>query len=355
LKVMPPSQLPDGLACQVLALDDDRWLRFVQSSEGALSGHHPSWGSLLAECYGYETFVLALADGADNIVGGLPIADVTVPLIGRKLVSLPFTDYLPPLVASNDLAPLLVAELNSLRRSERVDRVEIRANVGGASSHVTERGFRHVLALDADLDSIFQMFHRSQVQRGIRKAEREGTVVRLGTRIEDLTHVFYSLHAQTRRRLGIPVQPRRFFELLWKRIIDPGLGGLLLAEVGGQALAGVVVLRWGKTATYKYSASASDVSQYRPTHLILWHAIRDAWESGYAQFDFGRTDFDSPGLRSFKLGWGPREEVLAYSMLADDAPTHVHAGPSPLIRSAIRRSPVAVARIVGQLLYKYAP
>jgi CelD/BcsL family acetyltransferase involved in cellulose biosynthesis len=152
----------------------------------------------------------------------------------------------------------------------------------------------------------------------------------------------------------MPVQPRRFFDLLWQRIIDPGLGRLLLAEVGRQAIAGVVVISWGKTATYKYSASAPDVSRYRPTHLILWHAIREARENGYAEFDFGRTDFDSPGLRSFKLGWGPREEILAYSVVADDPPTGVRAGPSPLIRTAIRRSPVGVARIIGRLLYKYA-
>jgi CelD/BcsL family acetyltransferase involved in cellulose biosynthesis len=350
---MEQRQRPERLSPQVLALDDDRWLRFVQSSDGALPSHHPSWASMLAECYGHGTFVLALTDAASNIVGGLPFADVKVPLLGRKWVSLPFTDYVPPLVASSDLGPLLIAELDSMRQAQRVDRVEIRAGVGGAA-HMIERGFRHVLPLDADPDSIFRTFHRSQVQRGIRKAEREGTVVRLGSRIEDLTQVYYSLHAHTRRRLGMPVQPRRFFELLWKRIIEPGLGRLLLAEVGRQAVAGVVVLSWGKTATYKYSASAPDVSPYRPTHLILWHAIREACENGYADFDFGRTDFDSPGLRSFKLGWGPREEILSYSVVARDPPTRVRAGPSPLMRTAIRRSPVAVARAIGQLLYKYA-
>lgn len=351
---MQQRQLPERLASKVLALDDDRWLRFVQSTEEAQPSHHPGWASMLAECYGYGTFVLALTDAAGNIVGGLPFADVKVPLLGRKWVSLPFTDYVPPLMASSDLGPLLIAELDSLRRSERVDRAEIRASVGHGAAHVIERGFRHVLPLDADLDSIFSSFHRSRVQGGIRKAEREGTVVRPGRRIEDLTHVYYSLHAQTRRRLGVPVQPRRFFELLWRRIIDPGLGRLLLAEVGGHAIAGVVVVSWGKAAIYKYSASAPDVSPYKPTHLILWHAIRDACEAGYAEFDFGRTDFDNPGLRSFKLSWGPREEILAYSIVALDPPTHVRAGPSPLIRAAIRRSPVAVARVIGQLLYKYA-
>ena len=345
--------MPDKLSSEVLPADDSRWVRFVESREEALPSHHPSWASMLAECYGYRAFALALADSARNVVGGLPLVDVKVPLRGRKWVSLPFTDYVPPLVASKHLGPMLIAELDSLRRSERLDRVEVRADVEGA--HGFERGFRHFLRLDGELDSIFRTFHRSQVQRGIRKAEREGAVVRSGRRMEDLTRVYYSLHAQTRRRLGIPVQPRRFFELLWKRIIDPGLGRLLLAEVGGRAIAGVVVLSWGKTATYKYSASATDVSPYRPTHLILWHAIREAWEDRYAEFDFGRTDFDNPGLRSFKLSWGAREEILSYSVVAQDPPTRVAGAPSPLIRTAIRRSPVAVARIIGQLLYRYAP
>jgi len=339
---------------QLLAVDDDRWLRFVESSEQALVTHHPSWTSMLAECYGYRTFVLALVNDAGDIVGGLPLVDVKVPLVGRKWVSLPFTDYAPPLLADSHLGQLLVDELGSLRRTERVNRVEIRAPLPGAGQ-VIPRGFRHVLPLDSELDSIFAAFHPSQVQRGIRKAEREGTVVRSGTCLEDMTEIYFSLHAQTRRRLGIPVQPRRFFELLWERIISRGLGQLLLAEVKHQPVAGVVVLSWGKTATYKYSASAAGVSPYRPTHLIIWNAIRDAWESGYPEFDFGRTDFENAGLRSFKLGWGVREEVLAYSVVGDNPRAGLGGAPSPLLRSVIRRAPVAVARILGQLFYKYVP
>ena len=109
----------------------------------------------------------------------------------------------------------------------------------------------------------------------------------------------------------------------------------------------------GRTAAYKYSASASDVSLYRPTHLILWHAIRDAWERGHTQFDFGRTDLDGAGLRSFKLTWGAREEILTYSVIGQHSASRSPSGPPWLMRTAIRRSPVAVARTLGQLLYKY--
>jgi hypothetical protein len=66
----------------------------------------------------------------------------------------------------------------------------------------------------------------------------------------------------------------------------------------------------------------------------------------------GRLKKAIVSLRSFKLNWGTREEILGYSTMADDAPTRVRAGPSPLVRTAIRRSPVAVARIIGELLYK---
>jgi CelD/BcsL family acetyltransferase involved in cellulose biosynthesis len=349
---VPASQIPDGLTRKILALEDERWLGFIHSAEGALPSHHPSWASTLAECYGYRTFVLALADTAGQIVGGLPLVDVKVPLRGRKWVSLPFTDYVAPLLASSGVGPALMAELDSLRRSDGIDRVEIRARVAGASYFV-ERGFRHVLPLDRDLDAIFGTFHRSQVQRGIRKAEREGVVVRSAQRMDDLTEAYYSLHAHTRRRLGMPVQPKRFFELLWKRVIDRGFGRLFLAEIETGPIGGVVVLFGGKTATYKYSASASDVSPYRPTHLILWHAIREAWEKGYTEFDFGRTDLDGAGLRSFKLNWGTQEEVLIYSVLGSHWPSRGSMGPPRLMRTAIQRSPVAVARILGELLYKY--
>jgi lipid II:glycine glycyltransferase (peptidoglycan interpeptide bridge formation enzyme) len=211
---------------------------------------------------------------------------------------------------------------------------------------------RHVLALDRDADAVLRTFHRSQVQRNIKRAERSGVVVRRGSSATDLTDVFYRLHVGTRRRLGVPVQPRRFFARLWERMIEPGLGSVLIAEADGTAVAAAVFLAYGENVIYKYGASDAGSWTLRPNHALFWEAIRTSCDAGYRWFDFGRTDLEDASLRRFKGWWGSEEIPLSYATLADRAPGPKRNGRA--LAPVIRRSPRWVGRALGELLYKHA-
>ena len=191
--------------------------------------------------------------------------------------------------------------------------------LAASGTHAETVAYRHVLPLDPDVDRLFATFQKSRVQRGIRQADRFVAggllaVKRVGCEA-DLTEAFYRLHLSTRRRLGVPVQPRRFFRLLWERLLEPGLGFALLAQSEGRSVAGAVFLHHGRTMVYKYGASERDAQRLRPNHLLMWSAIREACEHGLEVFDFGRTDLNGDSLREFKLGWGTAEEPLVYSYL----------------------------------------
>jgi len=211
----------------------------------------------------------------------------------------------------------------------------------------------HALHLGGDAEAVRRTFSKSQVQRNIKRAEREPIALRRADAAGEVVEAFYGLHLRTRRRQGVPVQPRRFFELLWSRILEPGLGFVLLAYSGPTPVAGAVFLTWGSTVTYKYGASDTAFLRFRPNHLIFWEAIRWACESGYGTFDFGRTDVANTGLREFKSGWGTREEPLCYTGVG--APT----GPSSErvqrgIGAVIRRSPPWVCEALGTAFYRFA-
>jgi CelD/BcsL family acetyltransferase involved in cellulose biosynthesis len=336
-----------------LAVGDARWLEFVSSSQDALPYHHPAWAEVFAECYGFRTFALAVVDADGRISAGLPVAEVGVPFRGRRWVSLPFTDFLPPLAEDDDALGRLVEEVSSQRKRAGIRAVELRAEVNLPGVHPVAESFAHVLRLQADPQAVFETFKRSQVQGAIQKAEREGVKVRRAETSRDLTHLFFALHAETRRRHGIPVQPRRFFELLWTRIVEPGLGYVLLAEVDGRTIAGAVFLAWNGTVVYKYSAARREDSRYRPTNLIIWNAIREACEQGGQTFDFGRTDAGNEGLLAFKRGWGTEERPLIYTAIGDEAPASSERS-SRLLEVIIRRSPTFVARSLGTIFYRYA-
>jgi CelD/BcsL family acetyltransferase involved in cellulose biosynthesis len=169
--------------------------------------------------------------------------------------------------------------------------------------------------------------------------------------------VFYGLHLRTRRRLGVPVQPRRFLAALWRRLVEPGLGCAVLAEEpgGGAVAAGLFLAPSAATAVLKFSASEPAVWHLKPNHLVTWGAIEWACARGCAALDFGRSELHHAGLRRYKASWGADEVPLVHTCLGHSGAAL--AGPGRLrgaMAAVIRRSPPVVCRALGELLYPLA-
>jgi hypothetical protein len=160
---------------------------------------------------------------------------------------------------------------------------------------------------------------------------------------EDLLGIFYGLHVRNRRRLGVPVQPRRFFRMLWENLIETGLGLLLIAEAAGRPVAAAVVLAWNGTMIGKFIASDEQAWSLRPNNLPVWRAVQVASERGCRWFDFGRTDAANSGLRAYKQSWGAVEEPLVYGTLGAKPEPESHgngmASPVAGLRHPLRPAP----------------
>jgi CelD/BcsL family acetyltransferase involved in cellulose biosynthesis len=349
-----PGPAANAPALERLGLGDTRWRQFVASHRDALPCHDPGWASLLADCYSLEPFVLASLDEAGEIRAGLPLIATGGRLRRRVWVSLPFTDFCPPLLGAQMSAATLAGSLDAARRVGGAASIEVRAPLAPAAPPPAV-GFRHLVELADDPQVAFERFHHSQVQRAIRRLERDRELeVRVASSPAELSDVYYRLHLDTRRRLGMPVQPRRFFTMLWERMIEPGLGFLLLAYAGRRAVAGAVFLRSQNTLLYKYSASEPDAWRLRPNHLIIWSAIQRACGEGQRWLDFGRTELAHAGLRAFKLSWGASEEPLIYTCLSEGGSSGAGVGSHELLAATIRHSPRLLCRLTGELLYRYA-
>lgn len=339
----------------IVEVTDPHWLEFVGRQPEAMPFHHPDWATMVADCYGFWAFAVVTRDAAGQIQAGLPMVEVHHLGGGRRWVALPFTDYCPPVVSAPEDKARLVAALKQESVAAGVRRVEIRAPLAG-SSVSGPAAFRHVLALGRDPAEVHARFHHSQVQRNIRRAEREDLTIRQGTCQLDLVDTFYQLHLRTRHRQGVPVQPRRFFRLLWEKVISTGLGSVAIVEAAGRPIAAAVFLAWNETAVYKFAASDERAWSLRPNHLLMWHGIRAACEQGCRWLDFGRTNADNQGLRAFKRSWGAVEEPLVYETLgARPQPAAAGNGMAEqLLASVIRHTPPVFCRAVGEALYRFA-
>ena len=338
----------------VLPPDDERWLECIRQHPEALPFHHPSWSWVLSETYGYRPFVLATLDAQGRVDAGMPVMEIRTRFHRPRWVSLPFTDRCPPLAVDGVAEARLVGLANRARENAAAASLELHADVTHDHIHRQSRGVTHALSLSRDAELIFKGFNRSQVQRNVRKAERSGLELQRTDAENDLTGAFYQLHLRTRRRLGVPVQPRRFFELLWRRVIAKNRGFLLLALREEVPVAGAVFLTGGRTVVYKFGASEPSSWPLRPNNLIFWDAIRWSCQNGFATFDFGRSDLEDWGLRNFKSGWGAVEEPLVYATLgAETSRVGPRLGAS-LLPPLIRRAPLWLCRAIGEATYRYA-
>jgi CelD/BcsL family acetyltransferase involved in cellulose biosynthesis len=352
-----PTEPSPSAAASKLSLHDPRWLSFVEQHPQALVFHQPAWADMIGSTYGYERFALCVLGADEQVAGGLPVIETRGLNRRRRWVSLPFSDLCPPLLSERLEAEDFTRALEQARLDARVRSLQVRAPLAGAERYQGSAAVIHTTALERDADALFQTFHRSQVQRNLRRAEREQLVVRVGSDETDLTRSFYGLHVQTRQRLGMPVQPRRFFSAIWEQLLEQGHGWLLLAEADSQPVAAAVFLTspGNQTVTYKYGASDSAFWSKRPNHLLFAHAIRLACEQGYRDFDWGRSDLSDSGLREFKSGWAGVEEPLVYTTLVDGEPAAEGSGRAlGAARSVLSWSPAWVCRASGELFYRYA-
>lgn len=352
-------------AAVTLAIDDPRWLRLALEHPAATAYHHPAWARALAGAYGFRPFVLALAQGED-LVAGMPVMEARGVLRGHRLISLPFSDHVPPLADAASL-PALMAALDGARRSLGCRRAEIHAAIGpipgdgmpyvwrGAPMYLHTTDLHtsgpHAADREESLDGLFQRLHRTRVRQPIERARDAGVEVRRGTEWEDVA-AFYELHVATRRRLGTPVQPLRFFRMLWGEMLRPGLGFVALARHGGRDVAGGLFLRSSGVMSYKFGASSDPGRDVFANHLLLWQTMVWSWGAGCRIFDWGKTDMVHQSLRSFKLGWASREVEMSATVLAGREPSIHPSATHEFVGRLIKRSPLWVCRALGRMLYR---
>ena len=344
-----------GEALVELPLNSPLWLDFLASRPEATPFHHPAWSGTLAACYGYVPGVLALTAGG-RVVAGLPVLAVRRPLSRPRAISLPFTDYLPVLAAGEEWRSRLVAEAVTWSTANRMP-LEVRGDLGvdaGAMPGVVRhaQAVRHVVTLSADPKSLLPRLHR-RARRGLNRLGRGPLQARVDASEQALSD-FYRLHLRTRRRLGVPVQPRRFFDLLWERMLGRGLGFCVTALLDSKPVAAAVFLDWNGTLIYKYGASEPEYWGLFPNHLLFWTAIQRGCEEGAATLDLGRSDLHHEGLRTFKSEWGA-ELPLVTSGIGMPPQVRPAGSLERLMTAAIRHSPTPVCRAVGELFYRYFP
>lgn len=294
-------------------LTDPRWEQLTFRHTRASVFHCVGWLRSLNKTYGHQPVVLTTSAPGEPLRDGLLFCRTRSWLTGAHCVSLPFSDHCDPLVES-------LAELKPLLAGMRGDRAETHARYceirpvtafseGLPNLHRAATYCMHFLDLRRPLEEIYRGFHDNCVQRKVRRAEREDLNYQCGNTLP-LLNAFYRLLILTRQRHRLPPQP-----ISWFRNLLACMGDRLtirLASKSGRPVASILTLRHKDTLVFKYGCSDKSLSNLGGTPFLFWKAIQEAKANGITSLDLGRSDWDNPGLISFKDRLGARQSILVY-------------------------------------------
>lgn len=171
--------------------------------------HSTNWAKVIFETYGYKPFYFTLIRDYKIIVL-IPLMEIKCFPLGRKVVSLPFSDYCESIIDEDiDYNDVFKALINFSKKCGW-KYLEFRGTKFFPYSFQASSWFYgHSLDLTKNIDHIYKNFNNN-TKRNIKKALEYGIEVIFCNSLDAMDD-YYRLHCMTRKKHGIPPQSSFFF------------------------------------------------------------------------------------------------------------------------------------------------
>jgi len=343
-------------------IEDKRWDRFVEDHPFGWICHLSGWKQAIEKSFRHmKGYYFALVGGDNRIKAGLPVYEVKSRLTGNRLVSIPFATLCDPLISTSEDMSILFQRVLELSKKLESKHIQI----GTILSHplIQNKTFgvvgfykHHYLPLNSNLEQLKKKFHRTCVRQRITRAVKSNLKTKLGKDESDLNS-FYQIYLQTRKRVGRPLQPYRFFKNIWETYYPSNQIVLFLAEKDSRFIAALLLFKFKERVSAEFAASDQAYKNMSPNHYLFWEAIQLAHEGGYKIFDFGRTSPKNKGLMDFKRRWGTK--VIDLPMFyypkqeAEHTAQNEESRKFKLVSKICRDAPNFAQGIIGNFCYRH--
>lgn len=327
--------------------------RFVLQHPGGTPFHETRWLDLVRATFGFETRTLvAWRDG--QVVGVLPLALVTAPITGRRLVSVPFGVYGGILASDDESLRELDYGSMVLARTMNARFLELRYLGAGPTHHQSvalHETYR--IELPATPEAVQPAIPR-KARAEVRKAlERNGIALVEGPQLFD---EFYRLYVLNKRSLGSPVFGARYFRRLLELY---GTRAVLHAVVQEQRVLAAVLSLQARDVFYPYYSGAFPGADRLGANNALYALLMEqAVRRGCRVFDFGRSRVGS-GAAAFKrhMGFLPAPLDYQFYFPRGGHPPAIHPGnPAMALPQRMLASlPLWAAKLVGPAVMRHVP
>lgn len=296
IRARKPSAVTDTLTFRISDDSrDDRWDNFVATLP---VGHHTQtslWGRVKA-CRGWRATRIIVTRQTE-IVAGAQVLYRQLPLFGG-------IGYVPagPILKHEDpdLLRSLLDRLLELRKHHHLRYMAVQPLDTDRipPDQLTAFGFQPSTVELVPTASVFvdlsiepsEMLAgmKRQTRQNIARSERQGVVVREGTR-EDVS-TFWTLHGTTCTRQKASPFPESYFTQMWDAFEPAGHLKLFVAEYEGQAVSALWTVPFGDTVSAKALGWSGLHGDRKPNDALFWAAINWSKSHGYRWFDFEGVD-----------------------------------------------------------------
>ncbi len=288
-----------------------------------------------------------------EIVGIFPLAQIKNFTSGSKLISFPLTTHCEPLIEEEQIKKIfdkmtsycgdnLFLEIRSLDYSCNLEGVNLNENF-----------LIHILELEESEDETFKKFHGTSVRASIRRAEKKGLTFELDNSINGLKS-FYSLYANLRKRLGLPILKFNFFESVYINLFKDNKVLIPLVKSNNFIIAAGFILKFKDTYYLEYTASDNSKLDLYPNHILFWEVIKIAIRDKAKYVDFGRTEISNNSLIAFKDKWNTKRKQLKYWQIGSKQKVKPLPGIcKSFIVKVNKHLPASLLKLQGKIIYKY--
>jgi hypothetical protein len=304
-----------SIQVRILADDDPVWTEIDNRPDLSIY-HTRDWAILVREVFGHVPKPVAVfVDG--ELIELLPAFLVRNPLLGAKLISTPYegcyggfssADAAVQTASVETLLRIAGNARASILQIRTQRRIEILEDLGFVSQQPL---------LVTDLKLIDEETNWGQLtakhRRNVRAATKKGVSVETANSLEEM-QIFFAILSRHYKDLGLPFFSFRYFEKIWKYLVEKGRADLLIARIDGTIIGGHLLFFSGEVLLSKYSAYIKN-SEFKSTYAsytLFWEAIRIGINRGLRSFNLGVTGRQNRGLLDFKNRFGATTAPISF-------------------------------------------
>ena len=214
-----------------------------------------------------------------------------------------------PVSLSDTANPALIAMLRKTTGGPLI--INAPHGASGLGGYRIARGAELALIDMQDEPAMRQRLHQKW-RNQLKKAEQAPIRI-VDQPLDARKHAWFLNAEQSQQKArGYRTYPAAF--LLAYAAANRGQARLYTALSGTEPIAGMLVLKHGRMATYQAGVTTTAGRRYCAHNLLLWRIMTDLRRKGFERLDLGRADL-SPGLSRFKQGAGATIETLPGSFL----------------------------------------